>query len=137
MGYPIDIRFWDRNMYRTLKFESAIDFARDLVRSRSLSGEEGAVAERVISECNLLRFDDVWSDGIGNVFARVKGRRRAPAIMLSSHLDVVDAGDPAECEFPPYSGEIAGGCLHRRGSMPCKRRLALPTHAAASLLPSP
>ena len=69
-------------MHRDLKFESAIDFAHDLVRIPGLSGEEGAVAERVISECKLLRFDDVWSDGIGNVFARVKGRRRAPAIML-------------------------------------------------------
>ncbi len=136
MGYPIDIRFWERNMYRNLKFESAIDFAHDLVRIPSLSGEEGAVAERVISECKLLRFDDVWSDGIGNVFARVKGRRRAPAIMLSSHLDVVDAGDPAEWEFPPYSGEIAGGCLHGRGSMDCKGPLALQTYAAACLLES-
>src|SRR5258708_34519995 len=92
MGYPIDIRFWERNMYRNLKFESAIDFAHDLVRIPSLSGEEGAVAERVISECKLLRFDDVWSDCIGNVFARGKGRRRAPAIMLSSHLECVNSG---------------------------------------------
>ena len=123
-------------MYRDLKFESAIDFAHDLVRIPSLSGEEGAVAERVISECKLLRFDDVWSDGIGNVFARVRGRRSAPAIMLSSHLDVVDAGDPAEWRYAPYSGEIAEGCLHGRGSMDCKGPLALQTYAAACLLES-
>jgi putative selenium metabolism hydrolase len=123
-------------MYRDLKFESAIDFAHDLVRIPSLSGDEGAVAERVVSECKLLRFDDVWSDGIGNVLARVKGRGRAPAIMLSSHLDVVDAGDPAEWEFPPYSGNIEGGYLHGRGAMDCKGPLAIQTYAAASLLES-
>ena len=48
-------------MYRDLSFENAIDFARDLVRIPSTSGDEGAVAERVMSELKLLRFDDTWT----------------------------------------------------------------------------
>jgi succinyl-diaminopimelate desuccinylase len=123
-------------MYRDLTFENAIGFAHDLVRIPSISGDEGAVAERVMSEFKLLRFDETWTDEIGNVFALVKGRRDAPAIMLSSHLDVVDAGDREEWEYSPFNGEIAQGCLHGRGSVDCKGPLALQTYAAATLLNS-
>jgi putative selenium metabolism hydrolase len=123
-------------MHRDVTFESAIAVAHDLVRIPSISGEEGAAAQRVMSEFKLLRFDDVWADEIGNVFARVKGRGEAPAIMLSSHLDVVDAGDRSDWEYPPYDGQIIGGYLHGRGAVDCKGPLALQTYAAASLLDS-
>src|SRR5205085_5266375 len=103
--------------YRDVSFENAIAFARDLVRIPSISGDEGAVAERVLSEFKLLGFDETWTDEIGNVFAQVKGRGNAPAIMLSSHLDVVDAGDRSEWEYPPFDGQIAEGSLHGRGAV--------------------
>jgi succinyl-diaminopimelate desuccinylase len=123
-------------MYRDFNFDSAIAFARDLIRIPSISGDEGAVAERVLSEFKLLGFDDAWIDEIGNVFGRVKGRANAPAVMLSSHLDIVDAGDRAEWEYPPFEGQVAQGCLHGRGAVDCKGPLALQTYAAARLLES-
>jgi succinyl-diaminopimelate desuccinylase len=88
-------------MDRNMKFERAIAFGCELIRIPSLSGEEGAVAKRVVDELKLLKFDDVWIDEIGNVLARVRGRNREPSIMLNSHLDVVDAGAPAQWEYPP------------------------------------
>lgn len=123
-------------MNRDLRFESAIAFARDIIRIPSASGEEKEVAERVVEEVKRLKFDDVWIDEIGNVLARVKGTGDAPPIMLCSHLDVVDAGEPSQWECPPFSGEIAGGYLHGRGSVDCKGPLALQTYAAAALLDS-
>jgi succinyl-diaminopimelate desuccinylase len=124
------------SMHRDLTFNSVIAFARDLVRIPSFSGDEGAAAKRVVSELKLLRFDEVWTDEIGNVMAHVKGKGRAPSIMLSSHLDVVEAGELAAWEHPPFGGEIAGGSLHGRGSLDCKGPLALQSYAAASLLNS-
>jgi succinyl-diaminopimelate desuccinylase len=123
-------------MYRDVTFESAIAVAHDLIRIPSVSGDEGAAAQRVMSEFKLLQFDDVWTDEIGNVSARIKGRGDAPAIMLSSHLDVVDAGDRSEWEYPPFDGQIAEGYLHGRGAVDCKGPLALQTYAAASFLDS-
>lgn len=120
-------------MYRDLSFESAIAFAHDLVRIPSISGDEGAVAERVISEFKLLGFDETWMDEIGNVFARLKGSGNGSAILLSSHLDVVDAGDKSEWEYPPFEGVIAENHLHGRGAVDCKGPLALQTYAAATL----
>lgn len=120
-------------MYRDVTFDNAIAFAHDLVRIPSISGDEGAAAERVMSEFKLLRFDETWTDEIGNVFALLKGRENGPAILFSSHLDVVSAGDRSEWEYPPFDGLIAEGYLHGRGAVDCKGPLALQTYAAASL----
>lgn len=120
-------------MYRDPSFENAIAFARDLVRLPSISGDEGVVAERVKSEFKLLEFDETWTDEIGNVFARLKGRGDGPAILLSSHLDVVEAGERSEWEYPPFDGLIAENHLHGRGAVDCKGPLALQTYAAAAL----
>jgi hypothetical protein len=40
-----------------MKFERAIAFGCELIRIPSLSGEEGAVAKRVVDELKLLKFD--------------------------------------------------------------------------------
>lgn len=121
-------------MTADLTFERAIAFARDLIRIPGLSGGEGAVAARIIRELEELRFDDLWTDAVGNVLGRIRGRGEAPAVMLSSHLDVVDIGDPASWEYPPFDAVIANGFLHGRGAMDIKGPLALQTYAAAHFL---
>jgi putative selenium metabolism hydrolase len=121
-------------MKRDLSFERAIEFARDLIRIPSPPGGEGEVAARVLQELEALGFDDVWQDGAGNVLGRIRGRGGAPAVMLSSHLDVVDVGDPASWEYPPFGAVVADGYLHGRGAMDIKGPLALQTYAAAHFL---
>jgi len=118
-------------MRRDLSFERAIDFAADLVRIPSLPGEEEAVARRIEEELRALGFDEVGTDRAGNVVARIAGKGAAPAVMLSSHMDVVDIGDPAAWEHDPFGGVVEGGYLHGRGSMDVKGPLALQVYAAA------
>lgn len=114
-------------------FENALAFAADLIRIPSLPGEEDVVAARVMEEMEALGFDSVRSDALGSVIGVIAGRGGAPPVMVSSHLDMVAAGDPAEWEYPPFGGLIADGCLHGRGAMDIKGPLALQTYAAASL----
>ncbi|HEX7048711.1 MAG TPA: M20/M25/M40 family metallo-hydrolase [Longimicrobiales bacterium] len=121
-------------MNRDLSFDRAIAFARDLIRIPSAPGAEGDVAARVLRELEALGFDEVRSDAAGNIIGRVEGRGRAPAVMLSSHLDVVDVGDPASWEHPPFDAVLEGGFLHGRGAMDIKGPLALQTYAAARFL---
>ena len=121
-------------MNRDLSFERAIEFARDLIRIPGLPGEEGRVAARLRAELEALRFDEVWSDEVGNVVGRVRGTGAGPSVMLSCHLDCVDVGDHAGWEHPPFAGDIADGCLHGRGAMDIKGPLALQTYAAARFL---
>ncbi|HYH80644.1 MAG TPA: M20/M25/M40 family metallo-hydrolase [Longimicrobium sp.] len=116
---------------RDLSFERAVRFAAELVRIPSLPGDEGAVARRIVDELRGLEFDEACTDRAGNVVARVAGTGGAPAVMLSSHMDVVDAGDPAGWEHDPWGGVVADGCLHGRGAVDVKGPLALQVYAAA------
>jgi putative selenium metabolism hydrolase len=118
-------------MGRDLSFARAIRFAAELVRIPSLPGEEEGVALRIVDELRALGFDDVAVDRAGNVIGRVAGKGDAPAVMLSSHMDVVDVGDAGAWEYAPYGGVIADGCLHGRGSMDVKGPLAVQVYAAA------
>lgn len=117
-----------------LSFEQAIRFAAELIRIPSLPGEEEAVAMRIVDELRALGFDEVRTDRAGNVIGRIIGRGDAPAVALSSHMDVVDVGDPANWEHDPYAGVVADGCLHGRGAMDLKGPLALQVYAAAQFV---
>ena len=114
-------------------FDHALAFARDLIRIPSPPGEEAEVARRVSLEMELLGFDEVKTDGAGNVIGLVKGLVGGPTVMLSSHLDVVSEGDPSSWEHPPYAGAVQDGFLHGRGAMDIKGPLAIQTYAAAAL----
>lgn len=120
-----------------LTFERAIGFAQDLIRIESPPGEEGDVAARVMREMVALGFSDVRSDEVGNVIGIAPGRGESPPVMLCSHLDVVDVGDIASWEHPPFAGIVAGGHLHGRGAMDIKGPLALQTYAAARFVHEP
>ena len=118
---------------RSAAFERAVAFAQDLIRIPSLPGQERQVAERVVDEYRALGFQDVRTDESGNAVGVVPGSGDGPTVMLSCHLDIVAAGDPAEWEVPPFEGRVRDGVLHGRGAMDIKGPLALQTHAAAAL----
>src|SRR5690606_13291147 len=122
---------------RDLSFDRAIRFAQDLIRISSPPGREGDVAARLMRELVELGFRDVRNDEVGNVIGVAPGRGDAPPVMLNSHLDIVDIGDPTSWEHAPFGGEIAGGYLHGRGAMDIKGPLALQTYAAAHFIDDP
>ena len=72
--------------------EALVGFTRRLVRTPSLSGQEGDVAALVQAEMRRLEFDAVTADAVGNVVGRVRGGE-GRTVMLLSHLDQVDVGD--------------------------------------------
>lgn len=116
---------------RDLSFGGAVQFAAEIIRIPSLPGEEEAVALRVVDEMRALGFDEAWTDRAGNAIGRIAGTGGAPSVVLSSHMDVVDTGDAAAWEHPPYGGVVAEGVLHGRGAMDLKGPLALQLYAAA------
>jgi len=120
-----------------ISFEAAIRFASDLIRIPSPAGDEEAAARRVVREMDRLGYHDATTDEVGNAVGIIRGRGAAPSIMLSCHLDVVDAGDVASWEHPPYGGVVAEGALHGRGAMDIKGPLALQTYAAARFVHDP
>lgn len=67
-----------------------------------------------------------------NLVARLPGRGEAPPLLLYGHADVVPA-DPAGWRFPPFSGELAEGCVWGRGALDMKGAVAM---MASALLES-
>jgi acetylornithine deacetylase len=129
--------------------EDAITLLQELVRTRSVTGEEGAVAEvveRAFSERNLVV--DAWEatpgemepyiDHVGeqasyenrpNVAGVRRGSGGGRSILLNAHTDTVDPGAPAAWTRDPLSGAVEDDLLYGRGS--CDMKGGLVTHLTA------
>jgi succinyl-diaminopimelate desuccinylase len=105
-------------------WDDCIEFCRALLQTPSLPGQEGDVARLVKTKMEELAYDDVWIDDVGNVIGLVKGRRDMASVCFTAHMDIVDPGDEAQWEYPPYGGVIADGHIHGRGASDLKGPLA-------------
>ncbi len=99
-----------------------------------MPGEEGEIAALMASEMKDLGFDDVSTDAAGNVIGLVRGNGDAPSTMFNTHLDHVDAGDPADWPHHPFGGEIHDGVVWGRGAVDIKGPLAAQVHGVAQLI---
>jgi acetylornithine deacetylase len=120
-----------------------IDALTRIVRIPSITGDEGAVqdrmaellaevgcvVERVEPDPAKVRDDPDWPgeemdrDRLPIVFGRM-GRRGGRRIVLVGHVDVVPVGDPATWSRDPFSGEIDGDRLYGRGACDMKGGVA-------------
>ncbi len=62
--------------------------------------------------------------GRGNVVARLRGTGQKPPLLLTAHLDVVEA-DPLAWDHPPFCGEVHDDCLWGRGAVDMKNMAAM------------
>src|SRR5215218_5408399 len=112
--------------------EDAVSLLQELVRTPSVTGEEGAVGkvvERAFSERGLDV--DTWDatpeemepyrDHVGeqssyenrpNVAGTRGGTGDGRSILLNAHTDTVDPGDPAAWKGDPLSGNLEGDLLY-------------------------
>jgi succinyl-diaminopimelate desuccinylase len=92
-----------------------------LLYLRDLLTEAGFATE-------LLTFSAPGTPDVLNLYARFG--ERAPNLVFAGHTDVVPPGDPARWRFPPFSAEVADGCLWGRGACDMKGGLAAMVAAA-------
>lgn len=120
--------------WNTLR-DDCVDFVRRLIQIPSLPGEEAALAAVVRRELEQIGCDAVWQDEVGNLGARLFGRERdLPAVLLNSHLDHVDPGEPALWSSPPYAGALVDGTIIGRGASDIKGPLATQVYALAAFV---
>ena len=123
--------------------ERLIADLRDLVRIPSITGSEQAVAtwaatalrdaglavEEIAADPDTVRADPAWPGqemprtSLPVVIGRA-GHTGGRRLILSGHLDVVPAGDPATWTVEPFAGEIRNGKLFGRGSCDMKGGIA-------------
>jgi acetylornithine deacetylase len=116
---------------------------RELVRIPSITGSEEPVAawaaaalrdvglavDEIAADLDAIRADPAWPGqemartALPVVIGRVgrEGRRR---LILSGHLDVVPAGDPATWTVDPWAAEVRDGQLYGRGACDMKGGVA-------------
>ena len=89
-----------------------IDFYRNAIRTRSYSNQEGDIAVLILKEMEKLGYDECYIDRVGNVVGRVGSGKKI--IHFDSHMDTVNAGDPALWDHPPFSADYADEYIYGR-----------------------
>ncbi len=87
----------------------------DIVKVRSLSGEEEKVQKILKKYMEDAGFDEVRFDGLGNLIGRIGNGSKILAI--DAHIDTVDVGNLDNWDFDPFSGEIKDGYVWGLGSV--------------------
>jgi putative selenium metabolism hydrolase len=92
------------------------------VRIKSLSAQEKDVAAEIVKMMQEAGFDEVRLDGIGSVVGRIGNGKKI--IAIDGHIDTVDTGNLANWDRDPFSGDIADGYVHGRGTVDQKGGVA-------------
>lgn len=116
------------------RVDDCVRFLQRLIQTRSMPGEEGDIAGVVAGEMEDLGYDEVSTDAAGNVIGLLRGRGEAPSVMFNTHLDHVDAGDPADWPHDPFGGEVHEGVVWGRGTVDIKGPLAAQVYGVAGLI---
>lgn len=104
-----------------------IQFLRDIVAIPSTSGNEEAVARRIVQEMESVGFDEVKIDPLGNVLGRIGNGPRI--IALDAHIDTVDVTDHDQWHCDPFQGKLEDGKVFGRGSVDQKAGMAAMVYA--------
>lgn len=92
-----------------------IAFLRDMIRIPSESGQEGPVIARIREEMEKTgAFDEIRTDGLGNLIARIGNGPRV--IAIDAHVDTVGVGSPDEWAHDPYEGKVDDTFVWGRGA---------------------
>jgi len=108
-------------------------FLSRLVRTPSLSSQEGKVARLIVEELRKVGVSDVRVDRIGNVVARI-GPGRRPMLLYNGHMDTVDVTNRAAWSYDPWMGVVDSGLLYGIGACDMKASIAAMVYGVKKLL---
>lgn len=86
-----------------------------MVKIPSESMKEKDVQAEVVKQMKEAGFDEVRTDGLGNVIGRIGNGKTVLAI--DGHVDTVGVGNRDNWEFDPFLGEVKDGYVLGRGTV--------------------
>jgi succinyl-diaminopimelate desuccinylase len=116
-----------------------VAIARDLIRCRSVTPEEGgalAYLHQVLAAAGFTvhraTFVEPGTAPIDNLYARIGSDR--PNLVFAGHTDVVPPGDEDSWRHPPFAGKVSSDMLYGRGAVDMKGGIACFVAAALNYL---
>jgi len=85
----------------------------ELASIPSLSSQEEKVIARLKQEMEVIGFDEIVIDGIGNIIGRIGNG--PTKIAFDAHIDTVDVGNRDLWKFAPHGGHVKDGKVWGRG----------------------
>ena len=110
-----------------------VAFLQSLIRIESLSGQEGAIIDRIEAEMRSLAYDRIVRDENGSLIGFIEGERPGPTLLLDAHCDTVGIAPGAPWSHDPFAADIEDDRLYGRGSSDMKGALAAMVYAAAAV----
>ena len=110
--------------------ESALEILRSLLKIDT-SHPAGKTKDLINLAANLLKQNGISYELIGqnpdkpNLYAQIGPKSGKGGLLLSSHVDVVPAGNLSTWTQPPFAAELADGMLWGRGAIDMKYKTAL------------
>ncbi|MGA8259349.1 MAG: succinyl-diaminopimelate desuccinylase [Arenicellales bacterium] len=104
--------------------DETLSLARELIRRRSVTPEDGGCQELLATRLSAAGFtvESMPFGDVSNLWAR-KGRE-APLVVFAGHTDVVPTGPLESWKHDPFSGTIDDDRLYGRGAADMKSSLA-------------
>ena len=116
-----------------------VAIARDLIRCRSVTPDEGGALEFLQGLLTQAGFDvhravfaEPGTAPVDNLYARIG--LAGPNLLFAGHTDVVPAGNETSWSHPPFAGEVANDMLYGRGAVDMKGGIACFVAAALDYL---
>ena len=94
--------------------DNIVDFLCELVEIESITCNEGRAVERVKEKMEELGYDEVFTDGFGNIIGRIGSGPKI--IVFDAHLDVVGA-EGQSWSTPPFKAVKKDGKIYGRGTV--------------------
>jgi acetylornithine deacetylase len=136
--------------------EDIIGFLRELIRFRSVTGDEGEIQEFIARKAGATGlhvdvFEPEWEalkrhpasipvtrdyKGRPNVVATLKGRGGGRSLLLNGHVDVIPATAHDAWQHGPWSADLIDGRVYGRGASDMKAGLAAMTMAVEAIVRS-
>ncbi len=106
-----------------------VAFARDLLRCRSVTPQEGGALnflEKTLKAAGFavhrMTFNQAGAEPVENLYARIGAA--SPHLMFAGHTDVVPPGEESAWRHPPFAGEVTDDTLYGRGAVDMKGGIA-------------
>lgn len=111
------------------KYEASLySFLRDLIKIPSTSCHEKKLVERIVHEMEVLDFDEVIIDDMGNVHGRIGNGKTV--IVYDGHIDTVDVGEIDNWVIDPFIGKEDDTYIYGRGASDQEGGFAAALYAA-------